>query len=71
MCMLDKIFMVTWKMKCSSSKKPQLLTEEQEHLFNEMVQNGCLTKKSVCSFDGKDIYYIDDKKIDDTYRFAF
>ncbi|SES91488.1 hypothetical protein [[Clostridium] polysaccharolyticum] len=71
MCKLDKIFMVTWKMKCSSCKKPELLNEEQEQLFQDMVGNGCLIKCGVSAYDEKDIYTIDEKRIDDIYRFAY
>lgn len=71
MCKLDKIFMVTWKMRCSSYKKPELLNAEQEQLFQEMVNNGSFTKTGTSTYDEKDVYTIDDKRIDDIYRFAY
>ncbi len=71
MCKLDKIFMVTWKMKSSSYKKPELLNAEQEQLFQDMVNNGCLTVSNVSNYDNKKIYTIDDEKIDEIYRFAY
>lgn len=71
MCKLDKIFMVTWKMRSSSYKKPELLNAEQEQLFQDMVVKGCLTLSGISTYDNKEIYTIDDKKIDEIYRFAY
>lgn len=73
MCMLDKIFMITWKVKSSSFQKPDLLTPEQKKLFQELVQNNCFVLSSEPLYNGNDggeRYKIDSQRIDELYRFA-
>lgn len=73
MSRLDDIFKLTWKIKSSSYRRPVLLTPDQEVLFNEMVANGCLTKDEASLKDaianGAVSYDINDRLIDDLYRF--